>query len=51
MSLTLLATVLASETAPHSEGTVSVNPIWFGVATFVVFLILIYGVTRLDLDR
>lgn len=49
MSLSLVAAVAASETAQHSEP--AVNPIWFGLGTLVVFLLLVWAVTRLNLDR
>lgn len=51
MTLSLLATVVTSEAAAHGEGTVSVNPIWFGLGTLAIFLILVFAVTRLNLDR
>lgn len=49
MSLSLVAAIAASETAEHGEP--AVNPVWFGLATLAVFLILVWAVTRLNLDR
>ena len=49
MSLSALA-VLASESGV-TDGESHVNPYIFGAFTLLVFLLLLYGVTRLNLDR
>ncbi len=49
MSLQLVATVLSSAEAEHAQS--SVNPWWFGVGAMGAFLLLLFLVTRLNLDR
>jgi hypothetical protein len=52
MALHLLATVLASEeTTGHSGEAMTVSPWWFGAAAMAGFLLLLFVVTRLNLDR
>jgi len=52
MTLRLVSTLLASgENLEHSEKTMTVSPWLFGAATLAVFLILVWAVTRLNLDR
>lgn len=50
MSLTALALVVSSESG-LAESESHVNPYYFGAVALVVFLVLLYGVTRLNLDR
>ena len=50
MALHLLATVLTSDEAAHATES-GVSPWWFGAAAFGAFLLLLFIVTRLNLDR
>jgi hypothetical protein len=48
----LLATVLtASEEAAHSEGGIPPEAWMIGAGALLVFLVLLFVVTRLNLDR
>jgi len=49
MTLQLVATLLASTEPEHAESTV--NPWLFGAAAMTVFLLLLFIVTRLNMDR
>lgn len=52
MTLRLVSTLLASgENLEHSEKTMTVSPWWFGAGTLAVFVVLLWAVTRLNLDR
>lgn len=51
MSLSALITVVASGEAQMAEESAHVSPYVYGAATLIVFLVLLYGTTRLNLDR
>lgn len=52
MTLRLTASVLASgEGGEHAEATMTVSPWAFGISAMAAFLILLFVVTRLNLDR
>ena len=52
MTQRLLTTVLTSEEgAGHSGEAMSVSPWWFGAGAMLGFLLLLWVVTRLNLDR
>ena len=52
MTTALISSVLASgESAGHSESAMTVSPWAFGIAAMVGFLLLLWVVTRLNLDR
>ena len=49
MTLQLVATALAATEPAHTESTV--NPWLFGAGAMAVFLLLLFIVTRLNMDR
>jgi len=49
MTLQLVATVLASTEPEHAESTT--NPWLYGAGAMAVFLLLLFIVTRLNMDR
>jgi hypothetical protein len=52
MTQRLVSTLLASgENLEHSETTMTVSPWWFGAGTLLAFLVVLWAVTRLNLDR
>ena len=47
----LMATLLAVENPVPAEEQMTVNAWWYGIAAFAFFMVLLFFVTRLNLDR